>query len=413
MIACVVIPNFAIAIHRRDSPALTQGVLILHAAEKVYAASEHGYQAGVEVGMSIREAQLLCSGAHFVRADIEKYRGIFRQVVETLTTFTSLVEPESDLWPTEKPRKQKLSPVKTTSRNAVVYLNLERLRPDEVVRLAETIITFVLKKIGLLASVGLTAGKFPAFVAATSATPGTTHLIPSGQEAIFLADLPVGSLPVHRETHFRLELLGIHTVGQLAALPAGSFSTQFGKEGSILHQLALGRDTRPVIPYKAGTAIHNSRQFEPALNNRLVLEAVLKKFAQDLATQLRLDGRMGRKLELTISLDNGSVDTQILILRRPTANAKHLFETFKEMLAHKPLRSGVCGLEVRLSDFAAAVGEQLELFRITGKQDTALRNAMPTLLARYGSTCFYSVTVLTPTSRLPGRAIRMTPTEYP
>src|SRR5258705_12944588 len=78
MIACVVIPNFAIAIHRRDSPALTQGALILHAAEKVYAASEHGYQAGVEVGMSIREAQLLCSGAHFVRADIEKYRGIFR-----------------------------------------------------------------------------------------------------------------------------------------------------------------------------------------------------------------------------------------------------------------------------------------------------------------------------------------------
>jgi hypothetical protein len=78
------------------------------------------------------------------------------------------------------------------------------------------------------------------------------------------------------------------------------------------------------------------------------------------------------------------------------------------MLEPKYLRSGIRAIEIRLSDFVAAVEEQLELFRITGKQDAKIRQVFLSLLARYGPNFFYSYEADVPSA---GATLEYTPLE--
>src|SRR3989442_1531376 len=68
------------------------------------------------------------------------------------------------------------------------------------------------------------------------------------QVEVFLAAQPVGMLPVSEEMRRRLRLLGIETLGALAALPRSALAAQFGPQGALAWELARGEDDSPVRP---------------------------------------------------------------------------------------------------------------------------------------------------------------------
>jgi DNA polymerase-4 len=261
----------------------------------------------------------------------------------------------------------------------------------------------VQERCGLSTSVGLAKGKFPAWVAAMLANSGSVKLVPPGEEATFLADLPIGALPMEAEIARRLRLLGIATLGQLAALPAGAVSTQFGKAGSLVRQLAAGQDVRPVIPHKPGAAARVVKTFEGGLTDRLALEAALRLAASELAGRLEAEGRKARSLELVLRLEGGQVRDRRLTLRQPTASADRLGQTFIGMVSQIPLRSGVLAVEINLPALVGAVGRQLDLFSHQNGQEQRLQAALQDTVARYGVACFYWVTLAERKSLLPER----------
>src|SRR5690348_15773801 len=92
LIASVLIPNIAIAVARRDQPALADHPLILYAAERqraiVTAASD---DTGATAGMPLRQAITRCPQAVYLAADPERDRQACVALGNLLETFSPRV----------------------------------------------------------------------------------------------------------------------------------------------------------------------------------------------------------------------------------------------------------------------------------------------------------------------------------
>src|SRR2546426_332812 len=93
-----------------------------------------------------------------------------------------------------------------------------------------------------MASAAIAGGKFTSRVAAITIRPGAARVLPAGGEADFLAPLPVAYLPSNDAMRWRLALLGIETMGDVAQMPLGAFQAQFGPDGKRCWELAAPRD---------------------------------------------------------------------------------------------------------------------------------------------------------------------------
>src|SRR5207249_4231929 len=82
-----------------------------------------------------------------------------------------------------------------------------------------------------------------AAISAARGFPGV-HIIPHGDEAKFLATLPVTLLDPSPELLETLERWGIRRFGELAALPPLGIAERLGPEGLRLRQLARGEAER-------------------------------------------------------------------------------------------------------------------------------------------------------------------------
>jgi DNA polymerase-4 len=393
MIGCVYFPRLAAAIERRDDLSLDGMPLIIvestGGSARVLAACGEAARLGVQPGMALRQARLACPQARLIPADLPRYRHTFDRLLEALAAFSSRVEP-GEMLPA-----------------AVAWLDLGRLREDEIGEMARSIGQATRQATGVSPALGLAGGKFPAYTAAASTEPGRARIVPLSRQADFLAPFPVSTLPLDAETARRLELFRIRTLGQLAALPAGAVAAQFGAQGRLLHKLAQGHDDRPVLPYRPLAAENAARCFEEPLADRAALEAMARELAGELAARLRAIGLAGRELRLALKLEDGTAHQECLVLRRPTGDAGRLGRVASEILGQAHLPCGVSALEVTMAGLVPAVGEQLDLFVHQSGQESRLRADLSDLVARYGVACFYQVDLLDQSAPLPERRFRL------
>src|SRR6185312_12947783 len=86
------------------------------------------------------------------------------------------------------------------------------------------------------------------FAAQTGAVVADGTIIQRDDAAAFLAPLTLEMLAIDAGTLERLHILGITTLGELAALPHGPFVRRFGAQAALWHDLANGIDPRPLEP---------------------------------------------------------------------------------------------------------------------------------------------------------------------
>lgn len=122
--------------------------------------------------------------------------------------------------------------------------------------------------------VGVADGVFTGLHAARAAAPQRIRIIPPGGAAAFLAPLPVTVLSAdpHSDPHSDdnlatlLRRLGIHTLGDYAALRPDDVLDRFGPHGARLHALAAGLDSHPAHPRTRPHEFDTSIHLEPALD---------------------------------------------------------------------------------------------------------------------------------------------------
>ncbi|MGE5617957.1 MAG: hypothetical protein ACM3US_01720 [Sphingomonadaceae bacterium] len=373
-VACVLIPNFEVAVELSSRPELTGRPVVVgglpHERKRVRSCSPEASAHGIAVGMSLRQARGLCPEAVFLPPDEALYREVFDLVLRVLGEFSPTMEVEAG-WERGHPTPH--SSLITHHSSLIAYLDasgLERLfGPDE--ELGRRIAAAVEGGTGLRPRVGLGSGPFVALAAARLAAQGSAVVVREGEERAFLDPLPVELLPCSQETLRRLEMLGLRTLGQLAGLPAGATAEQFGPEGVEIARLARGVETRPLAPREPPLLLQEELEIDPPTDLGGILHAAAHDMVERLAARMRSSYLACREVALQLGFSDGSATHHSTILHEPTERSEDLERAVGRLLArdgHLPrLSEGegrfISSLRLTLSGFGGQHGEQLGLFR--------------------------------------------------
>jgi DNA polymerase IV len=229
---------------------------------------------GVHSAMPMRTAKRLCPHAVYLQGNYRAYKDCSRRLMTLLGEYSPLVEQVS---------------------LDEAYLDLtgtERLF-GPVVRTARTIQHRVHEELSLSISVGLATNKLVAKVASDFEKPSGFTVVRPGEEAAFLAPLPVQRLPgVGPSLLAQLHDRGVSTVADLASVPENLMTLSFGEVGEMLARRARGEDARPVTPREPVKSISRETTFDEDVSDSELLEQTLRGLSDDVCRRLR-----GHKLE--------------------------------------------------------------------------------------------------------------------
>ena len=132
-IAYVFVPHFPLAVEEREDASLRGQAVVIgglpHERGKVYEVSPEALGQGVEVGMSLRQAEELCPEAIFLPMRVERYTSAFEEMLVALEPFSSY--PRLGLEEAiKRGRQMKMAAGQTVEADvrAVAYEGIERVK---------------------------------------------------------------------------------------------------------------------------------------------------------------------------------------------------------------------------------------------------------------------------------------------
>ncbi len=279
-----VVPGLWVAVEERRRPELRSHPLILgglpHERGQVREANITAQQQGVRPGMTLSQARHQCPGGLFFQPDLPVYAEVWEGMCAVLQEYTPLVEP-------------------VEMGQAVCDLTgCGRIRGDDLAS-ARSILAALRERTGIAPWIGVASNRITAQLAALSVGSEGITVIQPGQERAFLAGLPITSLPgVDTRLALSFQVLGLRTLGDLAALPAASVKQRFGTRGERLQCLASGIDPRPVVPPPARPVVEAHEE----LVDGTIEEAMerLQRLAGRCAEELQSRRLAGTMVELRL-----------------------------------------------------------------------------------------------------------------
>jgi DNA polymerase-4 len=216
---------------------------------------------------------------------------------------------------------------------------------EDCVDLAQAIQARVRDEVHLSASLGVATNKLVAKVASDHDKPGGLTVVPPGQEAAFLAPLPVRVLwgigPVTAE---KLAGLGVQTVGHLALLDEGQLQARFGQYGLDLARRARGIDTRAVSTEHETKSVSQERTFRRDVRDPQALAHQLQQLSQGVARRLERHGLAAATIGVKIRYADFTTLSRQMTLDVPTDDEEIIYQAARALFE----RSWKRGWPIRL-----------------------------------------------------------------
>ncbi|HEX6511284.1 MAG TPA: DNA polymerase IV [Chloroflexota bacterium] len=362
---------FYASVEQIRDPALAGKPVIVggdpHRRRGVVAAASYAARAfGVHSAMPLATAVRLCPQGIYVQPHFDLYKRYSQQVFDIYQRYTPLVEPLSldeaflDLAGTER--------AVGSAREVAL-----RIRDD------------VKAGLDLDVSIGLATSKVVAKIASDLEKPRGFVEVKPGDEAAFLAPLPLRRLPgLGQSTEERLKPLGLHTLGDVAALSREELAKRLGKHGRQLWEFAHGIDRRPVSPPGAPKSISRETTFERDIGEQDELEEVLRQLAQHAAKNMRDKGLRCRTVDLKLRYTNFETISRSHSLGQPTAVETVIVQQVVELFrAAWDRRRLVRLLGAGVSSLSDA-RQQLSLFESTPSKQESITVSVDKIRDRYG-----------------------------
>jgi DNA polymerase-4 len=329
---------FYAAVEQRDRPELCGRPVIVGADPKagrgrgvVSTASYEARRFGITSAMPISRAYGLCPDGVFLPVDMDKYARVSDQMMEILRRFTDLVEPISidEAFLDVTGSQRALGDAETIARSLKVAIQ---------------------STLSLTASVGVATCKLIAKIASDMRKPDGLVIVPPGDEASFLAPLPLRKLwGIGPKSEERLIKAGFRTIGDLARCEPATLDRRLGTHGHDLVQLARGIDDRPVTDGTAeAKSLGQEHTFDQDVADVERLRRTLLALADNVAHRLREHALAGRTITLKFRDASFDTSTRAETLPEPTACAETLFRTTWRLLRelHRGQRVRLLGISV-------------------------------------------------------------------
>ena len=359
---------FFASVEQRDRPDLRGKPVIVGGDPGgrgvVSAASYEARRFGVHSAMSLREAVRRCPDGVFLPVDGRRYQQASRDVMAILRRYTPQVEPIS-------------------IDEAFLDVSGSRQLFGDGRAIAEAIKVAIREDVDLPASVGVATTKLVAKIASDLQKPDGLVVVEPGDEAAFLAPLPISRLwGVGEKTAVALADYGIRTIGDLAALAPDVLVRRFGKHGASLASRARGMDDDPVHQGDPAKSVGHEHTFDVDTSDRETIERTLLAMSDGVAGRLRSAGVRASTIAVKIRDSSFRTITRQRKLPEPTDMTDPIFRAAVELA-----RPEVRGIRVRLLGVTASnLGdrEQLGLFPSEEPRRRAAIEAADTIRRRYG-----------------------------
>lgn len=322
-LACLWVPLFPLAARLRSEPELRHEALVVMAgqghAARVVAATRRARRAAIRPGMTLPQARTRLPQVIARPRDAECERAAQEALLDVAESFSPRVEDGEE------------------GLALIDIEGLERHHPGEApeVELGRALILAAEQRAGLPVRVGIASSKLAARLAAEQ--PHSPIVVPSGEEAEFLAPLPLAQLGPRARTLATLERWGIRSLGQLAELDEGEVQSRLGSAGQELHAIARGVDPRPLTPRQPPPTFREGHELEWPLVNLEPFLFIARSALDRLGQRMLGRGLACERLELSLALENEGHHERAITLPAPTRDVQTLTTLLRlDLEAHPP-----------------------------------------------------------------------------
>ncbi len=330
-------------------------------------------QFGVRSAMPTARALRLCPDLILIPARHGVYSQVSEQVMAHLHRLTSRVEQVSI---------------------DEAFLDLSD-HPESGETLARRLQAAIQADPGLPCSLGVATNKLLAKIAndvgkasrrrEMTGPPNAITVVPPGQEAAFLAPLPVEALwGVGPKTAERLNSLRIYTIGDLARCPPSDLERRFGKAGAEMALHARGIDDRPVITFHETKSISQEVTFARDVDDEFYLRSTLLRLSERVGQRLRQSNLAGATVKIKLRWPDFTTLTRQVTQEPPVNLDNEIFEAAWALFQAnwrpgqkvRLIGVGVSGLQQPV--------RQLRLWEPESDKDRRLQSAIDELRQRFG-----------------------------
>ena len=209
---------------------------------------------------------------------------------------------------------------------------------------AERVRTRTREELNLPVSVCMAGSRTTAKVGSDRAKPDGLLEVPVGEDAAFLAPLPLRELPlVGPRFGEQLAALGVRTIGEAAVLDARWLEQRFGRAGVVLSERARGLDPTPLRAGGRGArSISREVTFGEDVTDLERLRRTLRDHAERVGTDLRRQQRRARTVTLKLRWSDFTTLSRSRTFDRPVQGTEDLATAghalLDELLARESLR---------------------------------------------------------------------------
>ena len=346
-----------------------------------YAARKFGIRSAMPMSRALR----LCPDLIIISSHHGNYSKVSRQVMECIHRLTTQVEQISI---------------------DEAFLDVTGL-PGSSAQIARDLQATIRNELGLPCSLGVASNKLVAKIAtdvgkasarkqkapdevpqdtlSLSVYPNAITVVPSGEEAEFLAPLPVEMLwGVGPKTAARLAELGVNTIGDLARRPEGELKRLFGKSGLEMAAHARGLDDSPIVTQYEAKSISQETTFARDVRNQQVLQETLQGLSGQVGRRLRHSGLQGSTVKIKVRWPDFTTLTRQVTLPQPTDQDSQIFTAaFQLFIQVWSPGKAVRLIGVGVSGLGRAI-RQLSLWDETYEREHRLNAAIDSLWDKFG-----------------------------
>ena len=361
---------FFISVEQRDNPLLRGKPAAVCGSLSRSVVTSATYEArpfGIHAGMSVQEAKKKCPNLILVEGDHSKYTETAARIFSILKDYTPLVEVAS-------------------IDEAYLDITESLLLFKSPYHIAKSIKERIRKEEKLTCSTGIAPNKLFAKLGSRLKKPDGLVIIKKEEVEEVLRDLPVSKLNgIGPRLADALNSMGILTCGQLGKFPVSFLMKRFGVISERLHEMGLGSDDSPVIPFddeEDAKSISHSVTLEEDTSDPDLLRKVLLQLSERVSRRMRKEGYYGSRVTITIRYSDFFTFSKQKTISHGINSGneifRHAIEIFESISHPKPIRLLGVGVSQLKKEWC-----QQDLFEKKEKKDKLLQ-AMDRVNERFG-----------------------------
>jgi len=337
--------TFFVSVERLQNTALIGKPVLIGGSSDRGVVASCSYEArlyGVHSAMPMRLARQLCPEAILVKGDMDQYSKYSDMVTEIISERAPIVEKASI--------DEHYLDVSGMDKFFGCWKWTQELRQR------------IIKETGLPISFGLSINKTISKIATGMAKPSGEWQVETGTEKSFLAPLSIKKIPmVGTKAHTLLRNMGISKIKTLQEMEVQTMYRVMGQNGISIWKKANALDDAPVIPFTEQKSMSNEHTFEIDTINMSLLRRILITMIDELAFNLRKEGKLTACVTLKIRYSNFDTHTKQIKITYTNSEkvlTERILELFNKLYSRRML---IRLVGIRFSNLIAG-SQQIDLF---------------------------------------------------